>query len=83
MATVREVRHLAEGVALLRAVAGLVPPGGSDLNPDANAVQALVAVRTADGWRVAHFQNTPAAFHGRPEEADALTAELRDVLEAR
>ena len=80
VAKVREVRPLGDGVALLRAVAGLVPPGGPDVNPDANAVQALVAVRTGDGWRVAHFQNTPAAFHGRPEEADALTAELQGLV---
>ncbi|MEA2844380.1 MAG: hypothetical protein QOJ69_2051 [Actinomycetota bacterium] len=83
VAKVREVRPLGERVALLRAVAGLVPPGGSDVNPDANAIQALVAVRGDDGWRVAHFQNTPAAFHGRPEEADALTAELRTVVANR
>ena len=77
---VREVRPLASGVVLLRAVAGMVPPGGSDIVPDKNAVQALVALETADGWRIAHFQNTPAAFDGRPEEAEALSAELRAVL---
>lgn len=83
VAKVREVRALGDGAALLRGVAGLVPPGESDVNPEANAVQALVAVRAdhgEGGWKVAHFQNTPAAFHGRPEEADALTAELRAVL---
>ena len=78
---VREVRPLGPAVALLRAVVGMIPPGGSELNPDANAVQALVAVETSDGWRIAHFHNTPAAFHGRPDEAQALTAELRSVLE--
>jgi hypothetical protein len=54
----------------------MVPPGGDDINPAANAVQALIAVETGDGWRAAHFHNTPA-FHGRPDEVDALTAELR------
>jgi uncharacterized protein (TIGR02246 family) len=77
---VRETRGLAEDVALLRAVAGMSPPGGSDLVPGANAVQSLIAVRTGDGWRIAHYHNTPAAFHGRPEEAEALTAELRSVI---
>jgi len=76
VALTREVRPLGPGVALLRAVAGMVPPGGTEINPDVNAVHVLVAVETADGWRVAHFQNTPAAFHGRPEAAAALTAEL-------
>jgi uncharacterized protein (TIGR02246 family) len=80
VAKVREVRPLGEGVALLRGVVGMVPPGETELNPERNAVQALVAVETDNGWRVAHFHNTPAAFDGRPEEAEALTAELRQVL---
>ena len=79
VAKVREVRELGPGVVLLRAVVGMVPPGADDINPDTNAVQGLVAVETSDGWRVAHFANTPAAFHGRRDEAEALTAELRAV----
>jgi uncharacterized protein (TIGR02246 family) len=77
---VREVRVLAPDVALLRAVVGMVPPGASDIKPEVNAVQAMVAVHRGDRWRVAHLASTPAAFHGRPEEADALTSELREVL---
>ena len=77
---VREVRALGPGSMLVRGVVGMVPPGGSDIDPDKNAVQALVAVESSNGWRVAHFHNTPAAFHGRPEAADSLTAELRDRL---
>jgi uncharacterized protein (TIGR02246 family) len=77
---VREVRALAPGVVLLRGVVGMVPPGQTDLNPAANAVQSLVGVETPEGWRVAHFHNTPAAFHGRPELVDQLTAELRGEL---
>ena len=77
---VREVRHLGSDSRLLRAVAGMVPPGANDLKPEVNAIQALVAVNNADGWRVAHFQNTPAAFDGRPEAVEELTAELRAVL---
>ena len=59
VATVEEVRVLAPGVALLRGSAGMVPRGASDVNPDLNAVQVLITVDTPDGWRVAHFQNTP------------------------
>jgi hypothetical protein len=36
---------LSPDVVLLRAVVGMIPPGQSDLNPDANAVQTLVAAR--------------------------------------
>ncbi|HKG25405.1 MAG TPA: SgcJ/EcaC family oxidoreductase [Thermomicrobiales bacterium] len=77
---IREVRFLTPDVAVLRAVAGLVPPGKSDLNPDANAVQTLVAVRQDGNWRIAVYQNTPAAFHERPEASQALTDELRQLL---
>jgi len=79
---VREVRRLADEVALLRAVVGMAPPGKAELNPDLNAVQTLVAVHIDGRWRVAMFQNTPAALHGRPEEVAAMTAELSAMLEA-
>lgn len=80
IAKVREVRGLTPDSAVLRAVIGMVPSGKSDINPAVNAVQALVAARQAGQWRSAHFQNTPAAFHGRPELAEQLTEELRQVL---
>ena len=74
---VREVRLLSAEVALLRAVAGMVPPGKDYVDPALNAVQSLVAVKEGDDWRVALFQNTPAALHGRPNEVEKLTSELR------
>ncbi len=77
---VREVRFLTPEVAVLRAVVGMVPPGQSDLNPAVNAVQTLVAVRRGGRWHIALFQNTPAQFHGRPELAEQLTQELRELL---
>jgi uncharacterized protein (TIGR02246 family) len=80
---VEEVRPIAPGVMFLRGVVGMVPPGGSDVIGDHNAVQVLVAVETDEGWRVAHFQNTPAAYFGRPDEASALTDRLQSALAAR
>lgn len=77
---VRDVRFLAPTVALLRGVVGMVPPGNTDINPAVNAIQSLVAVRQDDQWRIASFQNTPAQFHGRPDLAEALTQELRELL---
>jgi uncharacterized protein (TIGR02246 family) len=79
---VRDVRRLGDEVALLRAIAGMIPPGRRALNPELNAVQTLVAVRSGGRWRVALFQNTPAALHGRPDEVKAMTAELAEMLEA-
>ena len=77
---IREVRQLAPDVALLRAVVGMVPPGQSDLNPNVNAIQSLVAARHGGRWLIALFQNTPAQFHGRPELAQQLTEDLRQLL---
>lgn len=78
--TVRDVRLIGPGAAVLRAVAGMVPPGSSDIDPDANCVQTLTASQLMGEWHVALFQNTPAAYHGRPEAAEALSAELRALL---
>ena len=82
IASVREVRRLGEGVLLLRAAAGMIPRGKGNINPALNAIQTLVAVREAGEWRVAMFQNTPAAFHERPEASDALSEELRAAIKA-
>ncbi|MEA2828954.1 MAG: hypothetical protein QOG43_3393 [Actinomycetota bacterium] len=82
VAKVREVRELGSGPALLRAVVGMVPPGGSAIDPRLNAVQSLVVVEGEGGLRIAHFHTTPAAFHGRPDAVDALTDELQAVLAA-
>jgi uncharacterized protein (TIGR02246 family) len=80
---VREVRSLSPDVALLRATVGMVPPGQAELNPALNAIQSLVAARRGGQWRIELFQNTPAAFHGRPEEVQKLTDELRRVSLSR
>jgi uncharacterized protein (TIGR02246 family) len=77
---VRAVQFPAPDVAILRAVAGIVPSGQTDINPAANSIQGLVAVRHGDEWQIALFQNTPAQFHGRPELAQQLTEELRRFL---
>ena len=77
---IREVRLLTPEVAILRAVVGMVPPGQADINPTVNAIQSLVATQQHGAWRIALFQNTPAQFHGRPELAQQLTDELRELL---
>jgi uncharacterized protein (TIGR02246 family) len=80
VAIVREVRPLTSGTTLLRAVAGMVPPGTVDVEPDLNQVQVLVAVQEEGDWRIVHYQTTPAAFHGRPDAVQALTSELRGCV---
>ena len=80
---VRSIRFPCPGVAVLFASAGMVPVGGDEVDPQVNAHQVLVAVDGDHGMKIASFQNTPAAFHGRPEAARRLTEELRAVLRAR
>jgi len=80
VAKVRHTRALGADAAMLTAVAGMVPPGGGELNPAVNAIQSLVMIREDDEWKIALFQNTPAAFHGRPEESAKLTEELKELV---
>lgn len=77
---VQEVRFLSAETAILRAIVGMIPHGQLDLNPAVNAIQTLVAIRREDEWKVALFQNTPAAFHGRPEAVAQMTEELRQLM---
>lgn len=77
---VKGVRFLASDIAILRAIAGMVPPGYSDLNPSVNTHHTLVIIKTEGNWRIQLFQNTPAQFHGRPELVEQMTEELRQVL---
>ena len=76
---IREVRQLSSTVYLLHAVAGMIPPGKSEVKSDVNAIQILISQKENDQFRIASFQNTPAAFHGRPELSQQLTEELQKV----
>jgi uncharacterized protein (TIGR02246 family) len=78
---IRNVRFPAMDIAVLRANAGMIPPGQDDINPAVNAVQVMVAARQGLRWRIASCQNTPAQFHERPDLAEELTAELRSLLQ--
>jgi uncharacterized protein (TIGR02246 family) len=75
-----EVRPLGEEVVLLRAIAGMIPPGRTVLDPAANSVQSLVAQNRSGTWRVMLLHNTPARYRGRPELVRQHTDELRQVL---
>jgi uncharacterized protein (TIGR02246 family) len=73
---VRSVTPLGADTAVLHAVAGMVPPEGSEIMPSQNSVQTVVAHRADGNWSVALFQTTPAQFHGRPELTEAFADEL-------
>ncbi|MGY1709745.1 SgcJ/EcaC family oxidoreductase [Geodermatophilus sp. SYSU D00758] len=78
---VRSVRPIAPGVAVLMAHAGMIPPGGNDLDERLHVVHTLVAVDEGNGrWRISLLQATPARFLQHPEAREALTQELRGLL---
>lgn len=77
---VKDVKMLSETSAQLLAVVGMVASGATDISPQVNAIQTMTAIVEEGKWRVALLQNTPAAFHGRPELAEQLSADLRHVL---
>ena len=73
---VRSVRRLADGVVVLHAVAGMVPPGADGVDPSLHTVHALTAVEDGGRWKIALLQSTPARYGGRADAVAALTAEL-------
>ncbi|BAN24639.1 SgcJ/EcaC family oxidoreductase [Caballeronia insecticola] len=80
VAKVREVRRMANGQTLLvRAVAGMWPRGANELDPRFNAIQTTLLSLCDGAYRIEMFQNTPAALHGRPDEGEKLSAELREI----
>jgi uncharacterized protein (TIGR02246 family) len=77
---VTDIRFLSPGIALAHAIGGTVLAGESDLAPDRNSVQTLVAIKQDGVWRLASLHNSRAEFIGRPEAAAAMTEELRRLL---
>jgi uncharacterized protein (TIGR02246 family) len=79
---VSSVRELGSEAVILRAIAGLVPPGQSAINSQTNSHQTVVAEKQDGQWRIVLFQNTPAQFHGRPELVEDMTRELQAVADS-
>ncbi len=78
---VRSIRFLNSEVGVHIAVASMVRPDDSDIDPELNTIQTLVATKNKEEWKITVYQNTPAEFHGRPELREQLTIELRQVLQ--
>lgn len=78
-ASISDVREIAPGVVLLRAVVGTIPPDSFDLNLMVKAIQSVVLLERSDDVKVVLLQSTPAAFHGRSEVAEVLSLELEQI----
>lgn len=79
---VQSVRLLGPQAMILRAIAGLVPPGQTSINSETNSHQTLIAEKQQGQWRIVLFQNTAAQFHGRPQLVEDMTRELQAVADA-
>jgi uncharacterized protein (TIGR02246 family) len=79
---VKSVRELGPHAMILRAIAGLVPPGQTAINAETNSHQTVVAEADDGQWRIVLFQNTPAQFHGRPGLVEGMTRELQAVADS-
>jgi uncharacterized protein (TIGR02246 family) len=79
---VSSVRSLGHHALILRAIAGLVPPGQTAINPETNSHQTVVAEQHEGEWKIVLFQNTPAQFHGRPALVEDMTRELQAVADS-
>ena len=79
---VQSVRPLGPQAMILRAIAGLVPPGQTSINSETNSHQTLIAEEQQGRWTIVLFQNTAAQFHGRPQLVEDMTRELQAVADA-
>ena len=79
---VESVRPLGPQAMILRAIAGLVPPGQTAINSETNSHQTVIAEEQQGRWRIVLFQNTAAQFHGRPQLVEEMTQELQAVADA-
>jgi len=77
---VKEIEFIGDKGVMLRAIAGMIPSGESDIKPEVNTHHTVVLELIEDEWKVLLFQNTPAQFHGRPELVKQMTNELREQL---
>jgi uncharacterized protein (TIGR02246 family) len=65
---------------LLRADAGMVPPGKQDIKSETIARQSLVARQTDAGLRIVLFQNTAIALDQDKATREAIYGELQQAL---
>jgi uncharacterized protein (TIGR02246 family) len=77
VAHVRDVRSIGADLSLLRAMAGMVPPGEDQVNPAVNALHTVLVRGAGETARIVLFQNTPAQYHGRQDLSDEHLEILR------
>lgn len=72
--------HVYRDNSLLRADAGMLPPGKKDIKSETIARQTVVTRATNAGWRIVQFQNTPIALDQNKPARTAIYDELQAAL---
>ena len=75
-------QHELGDTLLLRADAGMLPPGASDIKPETIARQTVVAQKTAAGLRIVQFQNTAIALDRDNATRTKIYDELQQALKS-
>ncbi|MHC0039299.1 SgcJ/EcaC family oxidoreductase [Pseudoneobacillus sp. C159] len=77
---IKDIHFLSPTIAIIRAIAGMVPPGHEDIIPNGNTHHTLIIINQEGKWLIKLFQSTPARFLGRPDLCEQMTEELRELL---
>lgn len=74
--------HVYGDIQLLRADAGMLPPGKHDIKSETIARQTIVARRTEAGLRIVQFQNTAIALDQDKAGRAAIYDQLQEALKS-
>src|SRR5690625_1372795 len=55
---IKNIHVLSPVIGMIRAIAGMVPEGEMDINPDLNTHHTLIAIKEDKKWKIKLFQNT-------------------------
>lgn len=80
LAHISNVREVDEHLVLLRAQAGMVPPGEKHLDRSVNALHTVLIRHGSDNPSIILFQNTPAHYHGRQDLSDDHVQVLKEQI---
>ncbi len=79
---VKHIRFPIPTVAIVVGISGTIERGSNSINHERNSIHTIVAVKTDQGWKFTSFQNTRAQYLGNPEKIDALTKELKQLIQS-
>lgn len=79
---IKHIRFPIPTVAIVVGISGTIERGHDGINPERNSIHTIVAVKADQTWKFISFQNTRAQYVGNPEKIDALTKELKQLIQS-